>query len=87
MAEINGRLIICDRCGKTAFLACTGEGERDGGFTRWNKFEPAPEGWDYHSETGRLCPDCNKEYNILLENFKNAVKTFNESEGSNNEQR
>lgn len=78
MAEINGKLIICDRCGTTAFCKCAGEGERDGGYTRWNKFEPAPEGWDWHSETGRLCPCCNLEYTKLIEHFKNKTK---EAEG------
>lgn len=70
MAEINGRLIICDRCGATAFCKCAGEGEADGGFTRWNKFEPAPDGWDWHSDTGSLCSACNEEYTTLIENFK-----------------
>lgn len=71
MAEINGRMIICDRCGESAFLKCTGEGERDGGFTRWNKFEPVPEGWDRHYEVGLLCPNCNREYEALMRRFKN----------------
>ena len=70
MAEVNGKLISCDRCGKIAFLKCTGEGETDGGFTRWNNFEPDPPGWGYLREVGRLCSDCNSEYNRLLENFK-----------------
>lgn len=73
MAEMNGKLIICDRCGETAFLKCAGEGELDGGYTRWNKFEPEPDGWDYHSEIGRLCPGCNQEYLQLLRIFKNRT--------------
>lgn len=74
MAEMNGRLIICDRCGETAFLKCTGEKERDGGYTRWNTFEAPPEGWGWHSETGRLCPSCEREYTCLVEMFKNRRK-------------
>jgi len=72
MAYINGRLTICDRCGEKVFSKCTGEGERDGGFTRWNTFEPLPEGWDCHEYTGTLCPKCNEEYKKLIENFKKA---------------
>lgn len=79
MAEVNGRLIICDRCGTTTFCKCTGEGERDGGYTRWNKFEPTPEGWGWHNETGRLCPCCNFEYNKLIESFASfKIKTKKE---------
>ena len=70
MAQINGRLTICDRCEEKVFSKCTGEGELDGGYTRWNKFEDLPEGWGWHSETGRLCPKCNDEYNSLIEKFK-----------------
>lgn len=78
MAQINGQLIICDRCGETVFVKCAGEGEADGGYTLWNKFEAPPEGWDYHSEVGRLCPRCNQEYLRLLAMFKNRNK---EAEG------
>ena len=46
MAKVNGQIVTCDRCGKHIFLKCTGEGERDGGFTRWNKFESLPDGYN-----------------------------------------
>lgn len=74
MAEVKGLLISCDRCGTTAFRKCTGEGERDGGYTRWNTFEPAPEGWDTHRDTGQLCPRCNQEYTRLINSFMNKTK-------------
>jgi hypothetical protein len=74
MAEMKGKLIICDRCGETAFLKCTGEGERDGGYTRWNTFENEPDGWDVHTGVGRLCPACNREYTQLIATFKNKSK-------------
>ena len=77
MAHINGRLTMCDRCGEKTFSKCNGEGEMDGGYTRWNKFEELPNGWDYHSETGMLCPKCNEKYNVILEKFKNEVSKFN----------
>lgn len=77
MANINGQMLICDRCGATAFRKCIGEGERDGGFTRWNKFEPKPEGWGWHPETGDICPACEKEFSKILEDFKRSVGKFN----------
>lgn len=66
MAQINGQLTICERCGAQIFRKCTGEGETDGGFTRWNTFEPFPEGWDIVSVPRglapfnhvRVCPTC-----------------------------
>jgi hypothetical protein len=70
MAEVKGKLISCDRCGATAFVRCIGEGERDGGFTRWNKFEDEPDGWDWHHGVGKLCPRCNQEYLQMIASFK-----------------
>ena len=71
MAEATGLLKICDRCGETVFLKTIGDGEADGGYTRWNKFEAPPEGWDYSLKVGTLCPKCNATYNKLLERFMN----------------
>lgn len=73
MSEVNGKLVTCDRCDETVFLKCIGEGERDGGFTRWNKFESFPEGWERHSEVGLLCPDCNRQYKSLVNTFMTEV--------------
>lgn len=80
MAEVKGKLITCDRgqCGATVFLKCTGAGETDGGYTRWNNFEPLPEGWGSHFETGTLCPKCDAEYKWLLDKFKNGLEKSEE---------
>ena len=66
MSRRNGQLVTCDVCGAEAFRATTGDGEADGGYTRWNEFEPMPEGWGSHLGVveGRarsldLCPACN----------------------------
>lgn len=67
----NGRLITCERCGTTVFLECIGEGERDGGFTRWNKFEPLPEGWGSF-EHYDLCPECNRIWTDIQHDFKST---------------
>ena len=72
--HMNGRLSTCDRCGRSIFSRCTGEGEMDGGFTRWNSFEPLPSGWSSHSETGLLCPICNEEFNRIMDAFIDAMK-------------
>ena len=67
MASVNGQLTICDRCGTQIFRRTTGDGEADGGFTRWNNFESYPEGWrivdipsknkKFHSVSIRVCPN------------------------------
>lgn len=80
MAYKNGRLYKCDRCGAETFCACTGEGETDGGFTRWNTFEPLPEGWESYIDlrVGLLCPECNAEYTSVVQKFKETVKEENQ---------
>ena len=80
MSTINGRLSTCERCGAQVFSKCVGEGETDGGYTRWNKFEPYPEGWasveifplTKPGEGHRyllLCPECTGEHAGLMEKF------------------
>jgi hypothetical protein len=71
--RVNGQLRICDRCGKQIFCKTTGDGETDGGFTRWNKFEEA-EGWTSEYKIGDLCPSCTNEYKELIESFKGGAK-------------
>lgn len=69
MSKKNGLLLTCDRCGAWIFLGCTGEGELDGGFTRWNKFEPAT-GWNIVSDVGDVCPKCWQDYRDMLERYR-----------------
>ena len=67
--NIKGRLTKCDRCGTLLFCETNGEGEADGGYTRWNTFEESPEGWEQQRIAGKyksLCPECNAEYLRLL---------------------
>lgn len=79
--EMNGKMIICDHCGEKVFLKTIGDGETDGGFTRWNKFEPKPDGWERPSfDIGLLCPKCSAEYHEILRNFKHPT-TKVEKEG------
>ena len=74
MASVNGRLTTCDRCGETVFSASVGEGERDGGFTRWNEFEPLPAGWETHFEVGMLCPACSSDFKELIRRFMEKIR-------------
>lgn len=75
MSRENGRLIMCDRCGETVFTKTVGDGELDGGFTRWNKFEPIPNGWGVHKNKD-LCPTCNSEWNKIETEFMNKENGF-----------
>lgn len=77
MAIVNGQLTTCDRCGTQIFRRATGNGEADGGFTRWNNFESYPEGWrlvdipiknkKVHSGSIRVCPKCSALWDKILE--------------------
>jgi hypothetical protein len=69
MAHVNGRLTTCDRCGAMVFSKSTGEGETDGGYTRWNKFEQLPAGWKNTYDAGMLCPDCSAKYREMIKKF------------------
>ncbi len=76
----NGQLRTCDRCHKSVFLKTTGEGERDGGYTRWNKFEEA-EGWSVEAGMGDLCPACTNELETMKEDFKTMTRRWVKSLG------
>ena len=69
MAEHLGKMIECDRCGKTHFLYYTGTKTLDGGYTKVDQFNKKPDGWEYHSDTGLLCDECEKLYQELLNEF------------------
>jgi len=71
MAEKNGKLKTCDRCGCEVFLRAKGEVDADGGYTKWNNFEDSP-GWKRVFLPGLsvdLCPACN-------DNFERMCRTF-----------
>lgn len=85
MATKNGRLLICDRCGCFAFCECTGEGEMDGGYTRWNNFAAPPEGWDITRDCEKihnLCPVCSAEYKKLIADFESRKENDNENQSN-----
>lgn len=86
MAEINGQLSICDRCGVQIFRRKTGEGEADGGWTRWDNFKPYPEGWrmvevpvknkNYRAHNIRVCPECSALWDKILEEHYLAPASY-----------
>lgn len=75
MARENGQMRICDRCKKTVFLKTIGEGETDGGYTRWNKFEEA-NGWTVERDIGDMCPDCSSLFEEMKSKFKRDIENF-----------
>lgn len=62
-----GKIITCDRCGKSVFLNQTP-------FTTDGGYEPVPEDWKHGFDVDDLCPDCYGEYLKLKKSF-----LFNES--------
>ena len=69
MSAKNGKLLTCDRCGVQTFRKYTGTCVADGGYSRWDTFEPV-EGWEYIKDVGDVCPECWKDYTCILDNFK-----------------
>ena len=86
MASVNGQLTTCDRCGAEVFRKAVGEGEADGGYTRWNNFEPYPDGWrivDVPQSAGRqynnmmVCPACSALWDsVLNEHFLRGTEYY-----------
>ena len=69
MAEHLGKMIECDRCGKTHFLYYTGTESYDCSYTKVNLFDKMPDGWKKYYDTGLLCDECEKLYQELLDEF------------------
>ena len=76
MSRENGEVVTCNRCGVKIFRKCIGEGELDGGYTRWNKFEEFPEGWSFPHGLGDLCPECSREWTRIENDFMNKKTEF-----------
>lgn len=72
-----GRLITCERCSKTLFLEQIGYDYTDGGYTKYAKYEPLPDEWDYTTQIGYLCPECRAEYNRLKTEFLKGANNGN----------
>lgn len=74
MASKLGKLDECTRCGETIFLEKTGTGSADGGYTRWDNFEPLPKEW-LNSSYGTFCPHCaGLFYSTMLSFFGSFIE-------------
>lgn len=64
-----GQTLTCDVCGASVFLAHTGDGEADGGFTRWREYEKPPSGWNSADVRGigDLCPECSARIRAAID--------------------
>lgn len=70
MSETVGKLIECDRCGKTYFMPSDRKEVMDYNTIRIvDKYKAMPEGWKDHLEIGLLCDDCEKKYQDFLNEF------------------
>lgn len=56
-----GKMIICDRCGKSIFLNRLNDRIFDGGFTRSEQYEDTPQGWE-RINNKNICPECNEVF-------------------------
>lgn len=77
-----GKILRCDRCGKSVVLKALDDKVLDGGFTRLPRYEEEPMDWE-RLQMGRLqkndigldlCADCAKDIReILSVEFGSAV--------------
>lgn len=76
---VNGTMESCRRCGRTIFLKHVGTGTADGGWTKWDNFEPLPDDWSKILNVGVLCPECVKIFRTTMIDFfgpENTPKHF-----------
>lgn len=69
--EWKGMIITCDKCGREFRCELIGQTEADGGFTRTDRYMQLPKTWKYRHEIGYLCPDCEAEFEELIQKFMN----------------
>lgn len=68
MAQIDGKLVICDRCGERAFTKLK-KTVTCGTNETIIEYEDLPKGWYLHYYFGDLCPKCAKEYEETQKKF------------------
>ena len=71
MAQIKGKLILCSgkNCSNTAFVKFTGEGDTDGGYTKFDTYENLPDGWENYTGIGDLCPECATKLKMFIKDL------------------
>ena len=71
MAEKKGKLVICDLCGYSEFVAHTKTTNHDGGYTQVDHYEALSEGWQYSSDlSAKLCPTCSAAWEECKSNYR-----------------
>ena len=81
MAEKKGKLVICDLCGYSEFVAYTKTTQHDGGYTNIDNYEALSEGWQYsHDLSVKLCPTCGTAWEKCKESYLNRYRTLHVKE-------
>lgn len=75
MSSQRGKLITCDRCGESTFVKYHKSSFMDGGYTEQEHYDPTPEGWEWESGVGHLCPSCNRLFKETMTKFLGYDKT------------
>lgn len=70
MPVTKGKLLECDRCGKTLFLKYLSTITTDGGYgDNYDTYEDAPKRWLHETQFGWLCPECADAFKLFVSNF------------------
>jgi hypothetical protein len=85
MAEIKGKMMVCDRCGEELFIKEKCPNETDRAFSSQRFYDDVPSGWNHqdvskdckHSDV-LLCPECNHLCESLLRDFMGGRMTLEE---------
>lgn len=72
MSSKKGMLTTCDRCGAETFREYIGQGDADGGYTKWDKFQRLPDDWLYETQVGALCPRCAGLFRVFVHKLKDG---------------
>lgn len=66
--------VTCQRCCEQTFMKQTGYNNMDAASANrhslLDQFEPIPKGWSIEAKVGWCCPECVKEYDLMIEKFK-----------------
>lgn len=74
-----GMLIQCARCGKTHFLERLKDGVTDGGYTKYEQYQPEPKDWLFDGHFGYLCSDCAAKFRTLITRFFGGSSKLNKA--------
>lgn len=71
-----GKMITCDRCGKTIFLEKIETRDTDGGYAKYDVYENA-EGWTHPIGFCDLCPICSDDLEEMKRIFMGKFQDEN----------